>query len=157
MTVAEAKYIAQQYVSKMGEVIPGFRFGIGNTEEFTNNYYFDFIWLTLNGETPKNSPLAGGARGLSVNKHNRQVSSLSHGEYSSLRNEEVELTNTYELLLDFKNGNMHLQELKAKFGLTSEQLLKFSKIIKDIELNREATYTIRNSILSQLKDDHFGN
>ncbi|MBI3234042.1 MAG: hypothetical protein HYZ42_08370 [Bacteroidetes bacterium] len=142
MTDIEARQIAQQYVSEMGEVLPGFMFGLGNEEKFIDNYYFGFIWLTLKGEIPKEPPLAGGARGLTVNKHDGQVELQSHGSHAALIDYETELTETYQLLSDFKNGKLQPTELKAKFDLTSKQLFELSKFIKETDLNREATHEI---------------
>ncbi len=152
MTDIEARYIAQQYVSEMGEVLPGFMFGLGDEEKFVDKYYFDFIWLNLDGQSPKGPPVAGGARGLTVNKYDRQVELISHGEYAALRDSENKLTDTYQLLSDFKNGKSRLTDLKAKFDLTSEQLLELSKIIKETELNREATFEIVNKLLDKVKN-----
>ena len=152
MTDIEARHIAQQYVSEMGEVLPGFMFGLGDEEKFVNKYYFDFIWITLNGEIPEEPPIAGGTRGLIVNKYDGLIELISHGCYAVLRDSEDKLTKTYQLLSDFKNGKLRLAELKAKFDLTSEQLLEFSKIIKETELNRESTYEIVNRILYKEKN-----
>ncbi|RXK58050.1 hypothetical protein ESA94_18730 [Lacibacter luteus] len=152
MTALEARHIAQQYVSDIGEVLPEFMFGLGDEEEFVDKYYFDFIWLTLTGQIPEEPPVAGGARGLTVNKYDKKVELISHGGYGVLRDTENKLTETYQLFSDFKNGKTRLQELKAKFDLTSEQLLELSKVIKDTELNREAIYAIINGLLDKVKN-----
>jgi hypothetical protein len=152
MTDIKARHIAQQYVSEMGEVLPGFMFGLGDEEKFVDKYYFDFVWLTLKGEIPEEPPVAGGARGLAVNKYDGQVELVSHGGHAALRDSENKLTETYQLLLDFKNGKLRPTELKAKFDLTSEQLLELSKIIEGTELNREATYEIVNRLLDKVKN-----
>lgn len=152
MTDTEARHIAQKYISEMGEVLPGFMFGLGDEEKFVDKYYFDFIWLNLDGQEPKEPPLAGGACGLTVNKYDRQVELISHGEYAALRESENKLTDTYQLLTDLKNGKYRLTDLKARFDLTSEQLLEFSKIIKETTLNREAAYEIVNKLLDKVKN-----
>ena len=152
MTTTEAKHIAQQHVSDMGEVLPGFMFGLGDEEEFVDKYYFDFIWLTLNGQIPQEPPVAGGARGLTVNKYDKQVELISHGGYGVLKDIESKLTETYQLLSDFKNGKIRLPEIKAKFDLTSEQLLELSKVIKNTELSRETIFKIVNVLLDKVKN-----
>ena len=154
MTASEARQIARQYTLEMGEVLPGFVFGIGNEEEFTDEYYFDFIWLTLDGQVPKEPPVAGGARGLTVNKHKKQVELLTHGGYGVLKDTESRLIKMYQLLSDFKDGKAHLTEVKAKFNLTSEQLLGLSKIVKDTELTKERIYKIVNGLLDKVKNYH---
>lgn len=151
MTDIEARQIAKQYVSEIGETLPGFLFGLGEEEEFIDKYYFDFIRLTLNGDIPEEPPLAGGARGLTVTKHDGQVELVSHGEYAALRDRENKLTETFQLLSDFKNGKLRLMDLKTKFDLDSEQLLELSKIIKETELNRETAYEVVNRLLDKVK------
>ncbi len=150
MTDIEARQIAQQYVSEMGEVLPGYMLGLGDEEKFIDNYYFDFILLTLKGEIPKEPPLTGGARGLTVNKYDGQVEVQSHGGHAALRDNENKLTETYQLLSDFKNGKLQPTELKAKFDLTSKQLFELSKIIKETDLNRETTYVIVNRLFEMV-------
>lgn len=152
MTDSVARHIARQYTSEIGEVMPGFRVGIGDEEEFTSKYYFDFIWLTLDGQIPEEPPVAGGARGFIVDKHTRQVQVLTHGDYTDFKNEEKRLTEIYHLLTDFKNGQKRLTELKAKFNLNSKQLLELSKVIGDTELSRERTQEITNSLLDKIKN-----
>jgi len=154
MTTPEARHIAQQYTSKMGEILPGFTFGLGDEEELTDKYYFDFIWLTLDGQIPEEPPVAGGARGLTVNKHDKQVELTTHGDYGALKDKESKLTEMYLLLSDFKNGKKSLTEVKAKFDLTSEQLLELSKVIKDTELSKERIHEIVNRLLGRLKNCH---
>lgn len=150
MTDIEARQIAQQYVSEMGEVLLGYMLGLGDEEKFIDNYYFDFILLTLKGEIPKETPLAGGARGLTVNKYDGQIEVQSHGGHAALRDNENKLTETYQLLSDFKNGKLQPTELKAKFDLTSKQLFELSKIIKETDLNRETTYVIVNRLFEMV-------
>jgi hypothetical protein len=152
MTISEAKHIAEQYVLEMGEILPGFRFGVGVEEEFTGKFYFDFVLLTLDGKQSEEPPFAGGPRGLTVNKQNREVEVLSFGEYAALKNTEDKLTATYQLLVDFKNGKMRLTEVRAKFNLNSEELLKFSKVIESTELSREKTYAIVKELLDKSRD-----
>ena len=151
MTTSEAKHIAQQYISQMSEVLPGFKFGIGDEEELTDRYYFEFIWLTLDGQIPEQPPVAGGARGLTVNKNDREVELTTHGGYGVLKDNENKLNETYLLLSDFKNGKTNLAEIKVKFDLTSEQLLVLSKIIKDTELIKERIYEIVNGLIDGVK------
>jgi hypothetical protein len=150
MTDIEARQIAQQYVSEMGEVLLGYMLGLGDEEKFIDNYYFDFILLTLKGEIPKEPPLAGGARGLTVNKYDGQIEVQSHGGHAALRDNENKLTETYQLLSDFKNGKLQPTELKAKFDLTSKQLFELSKIIKETDLNRETTHVIVNRLFEMV-------
>lgn len=150
MTDIKARQIAQQYVSEMGEVLLGYMLGLGDQEKFIDNYYFDFILLTLKGEIPKEPPLAGGARGLTVNKYDGQIEVQSHGGHAALRDNENKLTETYQLLSDFKNGKLQPTELKAKFDLTSKQLFELSKIIKETDLNRETTHVIVNRLFEMV-------
>jgi len=152
MTGSEARHIAQQYVMEMGEIFPGFRFDIGEQEEFTGKFYFDFILVTLDGKRSEEPPFAGGARGVIVDKHNRQVQSISFRDYAALKNMENKLTATHQLLVDFKMGKRRLLEIKAKFNLDSEDLLKFSRVIKNTDLNRETTYAIIKEMLDKVRD-----
>lgn len=142
MTNTEAREIARQYAWNMEDILSGFRFGVDNEEEFTRCYYFDFIWLTSDGKTPEDAPITGGARGLTVSKHDKQVKVMSYGAYWALKEEENKLTETYQLLLDCKHGRMPLTEIKAKFGLKSAQVLELSRVLKDTELNKEGVYEL---------------
>ncbi len=151
MTHQNARHIALKYVSEMGEVLPGFMFGLGDEEKFIESYYFDFILLTLKGERSEEAPFAGD-RGLTVNKYNGQVELVSHGAYAALSDRENKWNETYQLLSAFKDGTLQPTALKAKLDLTSEQLLELSKIIKESELNREATYEIVEKHILKLKD-----
>src|SRR5688572_26716966 len=117
MTYQEARSIAPQYASEMGEVLPGFQLGVGEVEDFTDKYYFDLVWLTLEGEQPKQAPAAGGARGLTVDKHDKHVELTTYGDYSYLEEKESQLAESYQLLLAFKIGKKHLSELKTRFNL----------------------------------------
>jgi hypothetical protein len=152
MTDLEARHIARQYASEMGEVLPGFKLGIGEEEDFTDKFYFDFIWLTLDGQQPKEPPVAGGARGLTVDKHDKRPEITTHGSYSALKRQENELEASYQLLLAFKNGKKHSAEVKAKLNLNSEQLLELSKTIKETELSKFKTYEIMNRLLEKIKN-----
>ena len=148
----DARHIARNYTLEMGEVLLGFKLGIGDEEELIDKYYFDFIWLTLNGQIPNEPPIASGARGLTVDKNNSQVKLLTHGGYTVLRERENKLVEMYQLLIDFKNGQKHLADIKAKFDLSSEQLLELLKLIKNTELIKEKTYEIMNRFLDKVKN-----
>jgi hypothetical protein len=74
----------------------------------------------------------------------------SHGGHAALRDNENKLTETYQLLSDFKNGKLQPTELKAKFDLTSKQLFELSKIIKETDLNRETTHVIVNRLFEMV-------
>ena len=152
MTPLEARHIAQEYASEMGEVLPGFIYGIGDEENFTDKYYFDFIWLTLDGRSAKEPPVAGGPRGLTVNKHDREVNLTTFGGYSGLKDRESKLIETYQLLSDFKNRKIHLSEVKTKFDLNSDQLLQLSKIIESTELDKGTTYETINQLLNKVRN-----
>jgi hypothetical protein len=152
MTDSEATHIAIQYVSQLGEVLPGFKFGIDNREEFIDKYYYDFIWLTLDGQIPIEPPIAGGARGFTVNKHDKQVELTTHSNYNILKTRERELSEMYQILLDFKAGKNHLSTIRAKFNLNPVQLLKFSKIIKETELNKSELYEIIEQMIGKIKN-----
>lgn len=152
MTVIDARNIAQHYALEMGEVLPGFKLGIGDEEEFTDKYYFDFIWLTLNGQIPNEPPVAGGARGLTVDKNNSQVELMTHGGYGVLKDRENKLVEIHQLLLNFKNDQKHLADIKIKFDLSSEQILELSKLIKDTDLIKEKMPDIINKLLDKVKN-----
>lgn len=152
MTDRDARHIARNYALGMGEVLPGFKLGIGDEEEFTDKYYFDFIWLTLNDQIPNEPPVAGGACGLTVDKNDSQVELLTHGGYCVLKDSENKLVEMFQLLIDFKNGKKHLADVKSKFDLSSEQLLELSKLIKNTELIKENMYEIINRLLDKVKN-----
>lgn len=147
MTSTEAKEVARQYAWDMGESLPGFRFGIGNEEEFTDNYYFDFILLTSDGQQPEEPPLAGGPIGLTVNKHNKQVQVLTHGNYAALKHREHTLTEIYQSVLDFKNGIKSLVELKEKSDLNLAQILELSRMITNTQGDKEDIYNKLSEML----------
>ena len=154
MTIAEARHIAQNYTSAMGEVLPGYKFGIGGQEEFTYQFYFDFIWLTLAGEIPVEPPFAGGARGLTVNKKDGRVQAITHSDHGSLVREEKTLEEMYNMLSSFKYGKKQLADIKAKFQLSSQELLQLSKLIQDTQITKEKTYGILKMLLDKLRSSH---
>lgn len=146
MTFIEAKSVAQRYVEEMGEILPGFKFGIGDSTEFINKYYFDFIWLTLHDQIPIEPPLAGGACGLTVTKKDNQVRPITYAKYCELQRNENELNEMYQMLSDFKNNKKNLTEIKAIFNLNSEQLLELSKIVKAMQFDKTNIYEVMNMI-----------
>jgi hypothetical protein len=152
MTSKEAKQIAEEYVLTTGEVIPGFRLGIGDQLEFTGKFYFDFIWLTLDGKVPELPPIAGGSRGFTVDKKDKKIELTNHVSLGALKHNEIELSKTYQLFVDFKNGKGGLTEIKAKYKLNSEQLLELSKLVSHTELKKDKIYEIVDALVKKVAD-----
>lgn len=151
MLITEARAIAENYALEIGEIMPGFRFGIGEGVEFTDKYYFDFIWLTLDDQIPNDPPVAGGALGLTVDKDSKKIKEITHGDYFSLRNKDDELENTYQLILSIKTHRRRLNEVKVKYNLDSKQLLEFYKLIGAIEPNKENIDELVRALLFKVK------
>lgn len=153
MTVSEAKSIAQNHVDNMGEVFTGFKFGIENPVDFRDRFAFDFIFLTLDGKQPKEPPVAGGARGLTIDKKTAEVTLVSHGVYSSLVIRERELNETYDLINNLKRDKKDLSFIKNKYNLNSKQLLDFSKALEDKELSKETIYQLIAQLIDGVKNN----
>lgn len=152
MTTSEAKRIAFEYADKMGEVLPGYKLGIGDHEDFSDRFYFDFVFLTIEGLTPLESPVAGGARGLTIDKNSKQIKLATHADYSSLLRRQVELHDTYEFLQGLKNGKGSLIAAKEKYNLSSEQLLEFLKALEIEEFSRDDTFKVLTRFLQRSKN-----
>ena len=52
ITQLEAKIIAEKYVAELGEVLPGYIFGISEIQILNLYFYFDFILLNLEKQIP---------------------------------------------------------------------------------------------------------
>lgn len=85
VTLQKAYELAKSYTSDLGEVLPEFYFDIRFNQEFRESFYFDFIIVDKNGDTPKEPPMIGGAPGVIVNKITGAVKTVSFGELSKLR------------------------------------------------------------------------
>ncbi len=68
----------------MGEVLPDIYFDVVPGKEFTEYFYFDFKMVDKFGNTPNDPAVAGGAPGVTVNKLNGEVKTISFGELSKL-------------------------------------------------------------------------
>lgn len=66
----EFEKIALEYIESFGEVMPGFKYRIGENKEYVSKYYYDFVFVTLEGKIPKEPPIAGGACGFTIDKKN---------------------------------------------------------------------------------------
>ena len=54
----EIESIAKNYVESLGEILPGYKYSYSFSKDFTFKYYFDFIFLTMDGQVlhkPSNS------------------------------------------------------------------------------------------------------
>ena len=136
--------IANKFVNSFGEVLPGFKYGHKFTKEYSLKYYFDFIFLNLDGSTPKEPPIAGGAVGFTIDKYTGKIEPLSFGDLGQLDAKEREINEVYENLLSVKQGSGSLNWLKTKFNLDSKSLLEFKKIINQTDLDK-------NQIILQLE------
>ena len=152
MTVIEARNMAQKYTTGMGEVLPGFIFGLGDPEEFYDKFYFDLVFLTLSGEQPLEPPVAGGARGVVVEKRNKEVRPVSHAEYASIVNNQTELEETYEAFIMLKQDKRKLSFIKDKYKLSSSQLLNLIKTMESTDLVTEQTFDTLNKLIEGVKD-----
>ena len=88
ITQLEAKIIAEKYVAELGEVLPGYIFGISEIQILNLYFYFDFILLNLEKQIPKNPPMVGGAPGIIIDKNSGKVEIISFSKLSSLVSEK---------------------------------------------------------------------
>jgi hypothetical protein len=140
MTISEARHIARNYASGLGEALPGFKYGIGYEEDFFDKFYFDFIFLDVGGLDAKEPPFAGGARGITVDKKTSEVSVMSHGGYAALAHRQNELNQTYELFKGLKENRENLSLIKSKYNLTSKNLLSLLKVLEENSLSKEKIF-----------------
>ncbi|MEO1259981.1 MAG: hypothetical protein AAFZ15_14405 [Bacteroidota bacterium] len=141
----EFRDIAQKFVDRQGVVLPGFRYGVGEHREFIDKHYFNFIFVTLDGQIPDEPPIAGGTVGFTIDKKTKDIRSITHGQLGSLHIQEQEINLVYEKLTALKEKNKSLVWLKSRYGLTSKELLKFKKALKKVDLERKV-------ILNQIAD-----
>ena len=132
----EFEKIAQEYIESFGEVMPGFKYRIGENKEYVSKHYYDFVFVTLEGKIPKEPPIAGGACGFTVDKKTRKIEMLSFGDLGLLEQHEEELNEVYSRLTEIKNDSKSLNWLKSKYNLTSRELLKIKKVLSATELGR---------------------
>lgn len=150
MIETEAREIALQYALKNIEVLPGFKNEIGDTEEFTNKYYFDLRLVPLDGDIKEDISF-GGARGLVVDKNNSEIEIMTHSDYYMLSERENELARIHQFLLGFKNEKKKLTDIKTILDLSSKQLLQLSNFVKNMEFKKEKTYEIVSKLLEEIK------
>ncbi|MCT4640202.1 MAG: hypothetical protein N4A72_21070 [Bacteroidales bacterium] len=133
----EYEKIAQGYVESFGEVLPGFKFRVGEQREFVWKYYYDFVFVALNGKVPEEPPLAGGACGFTIDKGTKEIEMLTFSDLETLKEKEEELTEIYLRVTDIKNESKSFSWLKSKYDLTSKELLRIKKIIMVSEFDRK--------------------
>jgi hypothetical protein len=85
VTSQNAYELAKSYSKNMGEVLPDIYFDVKAGGEFKDCFYFDFIMVDKFGNIPKDTPMAGGAPGVIVNKLTGEVETISFGELSKLK------------------------------------------------------------------------
>ncbi|MVM41558.1 hypothetical protein GO730_34225 [Spirosoma sp. HMF3257] len=137
MESSEAKRIAATFLESHGKVLDNFKLKVAdNYIEFRKCYYFDYKIVNLDGTTPEEPPLAAGARGVCVEKSSGVVSFITFGGYAVMRREEEEIWETFKLLTSFQKEKTHLPQLKARYNLTSPELLNLSKLLANVELHK---------------------
>lgn len=143
----EIEKIADNHVNSFGEVLPGFKYGFENLREFTSKYYFDFVFIQMNGVIPKETPIAGGHCGFTIDKKTFEIENLTFGEFGTLTTKERELNEIYGKIKDVKDNNSSLNWLKAKYELNSKQLLEIKKTINATEFEKETLLEQINRII----------
>ena len=133
----DIELIAKNYVESLGEIVPGYKYGCKFSEKFTFKYYFDFVFLTLDGQVPKEPPVAGGACGFTIDKKSKEIETLSFGDLGLLSQSEEELNEVFDNLNQIKNNSGSLNWLKSKYNLKSSQLLAFKKLLLQTDLKKE--------------------
>ena len=132
----EFEKIAQEYIESFGEVMPGFKYRIGENKENVSKHYYGFVFVTLQGKIPKEPPIAGGGCGFTIDKKTRKIEILSFGDLGLLEQHEEELNEVYSRLTEIKNDSKSLNWLKSKYNLTSRELLKIKKVLSATKLGR---------------------
>ncbi len=141
--------IASEYVESMGEVFSGYKFGFGQAKEFTSKYYFDFIFLTLDGDTPEEPPVAGGACGFTIDKKTMKIETLSFADLGLLEQNEKEINDVYYKLKDLKENSKSLNWLKSKYQLSSPELLKIKKVLTKTDIQKEQIIDQLNELITK--------
>ncbi|MDO7138920.1 MULTISPECIES: hypothetical protein [Flavobacteriaceae] len=143
----EIEKIADNYVDSFGEVLPDFKYGFTDLKEFTSKYYFDFVFTRMNGEIPKEPPVAGGYCGFTIDKKTLEIENLTFAELGMLENYERKLNEIYNKVKDIKENKSSLNWLKSKFELNSEQLLEIKRSIENTEFEKETVLEQLNRII----------
>lgn len=60
----------------------------------------------------------------------------------------------YNMLSSFKHGRKMPVDIKAKFRLSSEVLLKLAKLIQNTEITKEESYGIIQRLLGKVRSSH---
>ena len=150
MTITEAQNIANEYLSKLDKPLPGFLWGLGVAEEIYNKYYFDLHLIANNKEKQLEAPV-GGARGIIVDRNNKEVKIISHGEFASLQRNQRELDSIYNAFTLLKHDRKNLIVIKSKYKLSSVQLLKLIKELNSAELDREEIFNTISELIKKVK------
>lgn len=151
MKQAEANEIAEKYTKELGEVLPGFIYGINSCEEFLQCYFFDFVFLTLDGKVPEEPPVAGGARGISIDKEKKTVEPVTFVGYALLKREDAEVNHLYKMLENVKARSKLLTTLKSKYNLTSDELLRLKKALENTEVKKENAMQLISELIKRVK------
>ncbi len=148
MDSSEAQIIATKFLDEIGEVMKGFKYGLNSKfEEFNDVFVFEYIYLKLDGRIPKNPPIAGGPRGVCINKKDKKVVFITYGDYFELVQSEKLINETYILFTQFQKNKDNLSYIKSRYNLTSKQLLDLSKLIENETINREQVLEFIERIL----------
>ncbi|MGH1385221.1 hypothetical protein [Kordia sp.] len=139
--------IAHNHVASFGEVVPGYKFGYGELKEFICTYYFDFIFLNLDGNISEEPPVAGGPCGFTIDKKTFEIENLTFADLGMLEQNERELNDIYHKIKNIKENNSSLNWLKSTFNLNSKQLLKIKKVIDNTEFEKETALEQINQII----------
>ena len=147
--------IANNYVESFGEVLSGFKYGFADLKEFTSKYYFNFVFKQMNGEIPKEPPVAGGHCGFTIEKRTLKIENLTFADLGILESNERELNEVYDKIKDIKENKSSLSWLKSKFELSSKQLLEIKRTIENTEFKKETILEQLNRIIKTTTNNNY--
>lgn len=103
--------------------------------EFTECYYFNFIFLHLNGE-PNTEPHVAGAPGFMISKYDGYAKIISHVDLHQLQDEEKRMDDLFALAINVKENKAGLDTIKSTYKLNTRQLLQFLKVLQQESFTR---------------------
>ncbi len=131
------EHIAQEYVDSLEEVLPGYKFHFDDRKDFFFKIYYDFVFIDLQGNIPKEPPVVGGAVGFTIDKKTHKIEMLSWADLGLLEKSQKEIEDVYEKVNNIGSNPESLFWLKSKYDLNSSTLLKIKRVLKNTNFTKE--------------------
>ena len=108
MKLEEAREITQKYVDSLGEVMPAYKYDLGDARDFIQHFYFENIWARIDGQPLIEPPVAGGSCGFIIHKKTREIKSVSFGGLAAFSIKKQEIDTLFELLSNVQTRDKSL-------------------------------------------------